>query len=76
MTWDGVYSALRDFIYNYTELAIWLGLGLLALTLFWLMVYSISVRRNMTIIIILAGIAVWAGFEYGFLEWPTAVPPA
>ncbi len=70
MTWDDVYNALRDFVYNYTELAIWIGLLLLGITLFWMMVYSIPVRRNMTIILVLAGLIAWAGFEYGYLEWP------
>lgn len=75
MTWDGIYNALRDFIYNYTELAIWLGLLLLAVTLFWMMVYSISVRRNVTIIAILVALIVGAAVKYGYIEWPFPVEP-
>jgi hypothetical protein len=70
MSWDSVYNTFRDFIYNYTELAIWIGLLLLVITLFWMMVYSISFRRNMTVILILAALAVWGAVEYGLIEWP------
>jgi hypothetical protein len=65
MTWNDVQSALHDFIYNHTELAIWIGLVILVVALFWMMVYSITLRRNITIILILAAIIVWAAVQYG-----------
>lgn len=70
MTLDDINNALRDFIYNHTELAIWIGLIVLVIALFWMMVYSITVRRNLTIILVIAAVIVWAAFEYGYLEWP------
>src|SRR5690606_13611949 len=70
MTLDDINNALRDFIYNHTELAIWIGLIVLVIALFWMMVYSITVRRHLTIILVIAGRMVWADCEYGYFEWP------
>jgi type IV secretory pathway VirB6-like protein len=67
MTWDDVYNSARDFIYNYTELAIWLGLLLLLIILFWMMMYFIAVRRFIAVMVVMGAVLVWALLEYGYI---------
>lgn len=53
LTWNDIYNAGRDFLYNYTELAIWLGIGFLIFILFWLLAYSFEARRMFVIVMLL-----------------------
>ncbi len=68
LTWDKIYNTIRDFFYNHTEIAIWTFLVLLVVVLFWLMVYSVAVRKFMTIVLIVAALVAYGLYYYGYLR--------
>jgi hypothetical protein len=73
LTWDNIRNTLRDFIYNHTEIAIWTFIVLLAVVLFWLMVYSVAVRRFMTVVLLVTAIVAYGLYYYGFFTPPDTV---
>lgn len=73
LSWGDIFGATHDFIYNHTELAIWLGLSLLLIIVFALLVYSIAFRRFLAIVLLFAGLAVYGLHYFGY--WDRAHAP-
>lgn len=60
MTYDEIMNKLDYYIYNHTELVIWLTLALLAVIVVWWSINSISFRYTIGIIALMTALALWA----------------
>jgi len=68
LTWADVYGVWHDFVYNHTELAIWLGVSLVTFIMFWFVVYSTTMQRLIVIVFVI--LAVTYGLNlYGYIDF-------
>ncbi|MDX2264543.1 MAG: hypothetical protein NW215_06200 [Hyphomicrobiales bacterium] len=64
MTYDQIVERLTYYVYNHTELVIWISLITLVVIVVWGAIYSISFRYTIAVIAILTAAALWALDRY------------
>lgn len=66
MSYDEIVSKFNYYLYNHTELVIWLCLIFLIVVIVWGAIYSISFRYTVSIIALMTAVSLWAINRYYF----------